>query len=544
MKILLIQPPVEDFYDTDVRLQPIGLAYLKSALLKNTEGVKVKILDLHRGHGRHTTKLPKELTYLKKYYGQNDSSPFCGFHNYYHFGAKWEKIEELIKIEKPDVVGISALFSPYFREVVKVAQIAKSATNGSCLVTVGGSHASALPESLLESPEIDYVICGEGEKSFCDLVEKFKRGERPPQKLISAGENFQLDDIPFPDLSDFDLKNYTYEGKPMTFMITSRSCPHRCSFCSVHNTFGPRYRRRSVDNVFAEIKLRYEQGFRVIDFEDDNLTFYKKEMTELCQKIAQEIPAGGLELVAMNGISYLSLDRDLLILMKTAGFSRLNLSLVSSDQSVLSSTKRPHTIERYLEVVSTAFELGFKITSYQILGLPFETLDSMIQTMTFAARLPVLLGASPFYLTPNSPIAIQMGSKNTEESIVRSRLTAMANETPHINRSQLYTLFLTTRIINFLKGLQNSHDRRQERGLFILNHLFRHGELLADTPSGFAVNPNFDSELFLKIWQKLEITRTDGEPFSDSVLQETYPKRGDRAHDRHGLPPTFPAPSV
>jgi radical SAM superfamily enzyme len=67
--------------------------------------------------------------------------------------------------------------------------------------------------------------------------------------------------------------------------------------------------------------------------------------------------------------------------MKCAGFTRLNLALVSSDTTVLETTKRPHTVAKYLEVVEAAHRLGFAITSYQILGLPFESLASMVQTL-------------------------------------------------------------------------------------------------------------------------------------------------------------------
>ena len=64
MKVLLIQPPVQDFYDTDVRLQPIGLAYLKAAVNKHLPGVEVIIKDYHGGCGRRTVAIPKELLYL------------------------------------------------------------------------------------------------------------------------------------------------------------------------------------------------------------------------------------------------------------------------------------------------------------------------------------------------------------------------------------------------------------------------------------------------------------------------------------------------
>ena len=167
----------------------------------------------------------------------------------------------------------------------------------------------------------------------------------------------------------------------MTFMITSRSCPHKCSFCSVHTTFGTNYRRRSLENVLEEIELRYQQGYRVIDFEDDNLTYYKNTFKELCRRLIERFPNREMQFVAMNGISYLSLDEELLGLMFQAGFSHLNLALVSSDKTVRETTKRPHTLEAYLKVVHKAHALGFQIVSYQILGLPNESLDSMIQTL-------------------------------------------------------------------------------------------------------------------------------------------------------------------
>src|SRR5215468_2798308 len=68
LKVLLVQPPVQDFYDTDVRLQPIGLAYLKAAVNKDLPQVEVIIKDFHAGCGRKTVKIPQELKYLTDYY--------------------------------------------------------------------------------------------------------------------------------------------------------------------------------------------------------------------------------------------------------------------------------------------------------------------------------------------------------------------------------------------------------------------------------------------------------------------------------------------
>jgi radical SAM superfamily enzyme YgiQ (UPF0313 family) len=520
MKILLIQPPVQDFYDTDVRLQPIGLCYLKAAVKKHLPDVEVIIKDYHGGCGRHTVAVPKELRYLTDYYPVADKSPFSTFHQYYHFGKPFDEIEVEVAALEPDVVGISSLFTPYHREVLEVAARVKKTLN--VPVIAGGSHASAVPESLLSSPHVDYIIRGEGEKAFVDFV-RYLKGQKRVEEVPNLaykrdkdlvfnaiGDNFPIDELPFPDLGDLSPATYALAGRPMTFMITSRSCPHKCSFCSVHTTFGHDYRRRSLESVLEEIDLRYRQGYRAIDFEDDNLTYYKSTFKELCRRLIERFPQREMQFVAMNGISYLSLDDELLELMFNAGFSHLNLALVSSDKTVRETTKRPHTLESYLKVVHKAHALGFKIVSYQILGLPNENLDSMIQTLAFNTRLPVLLGASPFYRTPASPIA--RGFDLTNEDYVKARLTAVAVETDGFRREDIYTLFITTRIINFLKGLplnssadltellhQQWSDQRTSVG-FQLLRLFREtNRLFFWTNQGLRQNQKFNPEIFRRV---------------------------------------------
>jgi len=545
MKVLLVQPPVQDFYDTDVRLQPIGLAYLKAAVKKHLPDVDIRIKDYHGGCGRKTVPIPKELRYLSDYYPVADKSPFSTFHRYYHFGKSFDPVESEIAALKPDVVGVSCLFTPYYREALEVAARVKKRANA--IVVMGGSHASAAPESLLASPHVDYVIRGEGEKPFVEFL-----GAIQNQQCVEAipnlaykrngafvfnplQNNFAIDDLPIPDLSDLSPINYALAGNAMTFMITSRSCPHKCSFCSVHTTFGTSYRRRSLENVLQEIELRYQQGYRVIDFEDDNLTYYKQTFKELCRRLIIRFPNREIEFVAMNGISYLSLDDELLELMFQAGFTSLNLALVSSDKTVRETTKRPHTLEAYVKVVNKAHRLGFRIVSYQILGLPNESLDSMIQTLAFNARLPVLLGASPFYRTPNSPIA--RGLELSEADYVRARLTALAIETETFSRDDIYTLFVTTRIINFLKGLPlrstttlgslvsaAPETHKTAIGLLLLKQLLTTGRLYFWTKEGPVENQKFVSEIFLRVLSQVEFFACQN---GHSIIVDDF-------HRRHG----------
>jgi radical SAM superfamily enzyme YgiQ (UPF0313 family) len=600
MKVLLLQPPVEDFYNTDIRLQPIGLAYLKAAAKKHLPEVRVMIKDYHHGWGRpaetgespeanlahpqndrlrggprpvlqagrRTIPLPRELAYLKDYYSKDDKSPFSTFHHYYHFGADFDAIARDVAQERPDLVGITALFAPYHREVLRCAEAIKKRLDVPILL--GGAQVSAMPETMLAHPAVDFVIQGEGERPFVELLKRLqkqkrlKEQKRPKNEALLAPinpleplgpfellktipnlgykkngclilnprkENFPIETLPFPDLSDLPQDHYLFEKKPLCFIITSRGCPYRCAFCSVHKTFGRKCRRRSAESILAEIKQRYDKGYRVFDFEDDNLTFDRKEMTVLCKNIITAFPKKDIQLLAMNGVCYWTLDRNILKLMRQAGFTHLNLSLVSTNTALLKTVQRPHSLKKYQAAVKDASALGFKIVAYQILGLPGDTLPSMIKTLLFNARLPVLLGASPFYLIPHSPIAVRYyqgrfshGEPSLcEADVFKARLSAMAIETKHFKREDLYTLLITTRILNFLKGIPlntakitlsqalaiaEKQDPRSATGAEILRKLLKEKVLYASTSKSLEPLPRFRTELFFQLWQKLDSIKT------------------------------------
>ncbi|MEW6668311.1 MAG: radical SAM protein [Thermodesulfobacteriota bacterium] len=526
MKVFLLQPPVEDFYDTAIRLQPLGLCMLKAAVRSRLPDVEVLVRDFHHGYGRSSIPVAPELSYLQDYYRYPDSSPFSTFHHYYHFGASFEDIAADVRGERPDLVGISSLFSPYHREALACAREIRRRLKVPILV--GGSHVSAMPREVLADPAVDYIIRGEGERPLVELLRALLKGSRPDgvpnlgfkrngqMVLNPMGEAYPFDELPISDLSDLPAGRYLFEGRPLCFVTTSRGCPHRCTFCSVHLTFGRTFHRRSPEKVFSEIRNRYEAGYRVFDFEDDNLSHDREDFAALLRLIAAGFQGQDVRFLAMNGVSYHNLDRELLVLMKEAGFTHLNISLVSADEASLSRVKRPHTLGKYLEVVEDAHSLGFHIVSYQILGLPFETLDEMIDTLALMARLPVLIGVSVFYLTPGCAMA--KGFPNpTERDMVLARSTAMAIETEHVKRDDLYTLFITGRILNFLKGisiprgkatLRDAVDlatklgKREKTGAELLMRLFEEKRLYAATRQGLQPLSHFRPDLFFRVLEK------------------------------------------
>ena len=531
-KLLLIQPPVEDFYDTDIRLQPIGLAYLKAAVSKYVPEFSVTIRDYHQGWGRQTIALPKDLSYLRPYYGVSDRGPFSSFHQYFRFGADFNLIAEQVAAEQPDIVGISSLFTPYYREVLKLAAAIKKRCNA--VVLVGGSHVSCAPETMISDPHVDFIIRGEGERPLVEFLQTWlANGDLdtvPNLGFKKSGaihlnplqDNYGIDQLKLPDLSDLPAERYQYMNQPVCMIVTSRGCPHSCAFCSVHRTFGKRYRQRQAEDVVQEMKERYDQGYRVFDFEDDNLTFDAQRFKELCGMIIDRFEGREIELLAMNGVSHKSLNKELLQLMQEAGFTHLNLALVSSDKDVLGAVQRPHRIEQFSKVVDEAHHLGLQVVAYQILGLPGELLDSMISSLVTLARHPLLIGVSTFYLTPGSPIAKRFQAMSKQE-LFRSRSTAMAITSEKCKRDDLYTLFITARILNFLKGLEfegeeaevmeligkaESFSGRASTGLGILGSLLREGVLYGATAKGLKLLPRFDSYLFFRVWERIEVLVT------------------------------------
>ena len=526
MKILLIQPPVQDFYDTDIRLQPLGLCYLKAVLNQKLPEVEVVVRDFHKGCGRKTIALPPALHYLKDYYKHGNESPFSSFNQYFHFGASFEQIANEVSRESPDIVGISSLFTPYYREVLQCARAIKK--KNPVKILLGGGHPTSCPELMLEDENVDYVVIGEGERPVVELVQALLTGtslstvsglgykESGNIRVNSIGENYSFNDLPKPDFSDLLPEDYLYMGKPIAFIQASRGCPHTCSFCSVHLLFGRKYRRRSTQNIIEEIQIRYDQGYRVFDFEDDNLTFNKNAFISLANEILKRFKNRDITFLAMNGISYESLDLEVLDAMQLAGFKRLNLALVTGNQTVLQTINRSHEVKKFFEIIHCAQQFSFDLEVHVILGLPGDSLDNMINTIVTLAKLPVLIGVSVFYLTPGTKIARSF-PKMSENDLFRSRSTAMAITSDTCSRENLYTLFIVARIINFIKGLktcnnqsfeqirqQNEWQGRVQSGLGILEKLLTENILLANLNDATSVVEKFDAQLFYDVWNKLD----------------------------------------
>lgn len=465
MKILLIQPPVRDFYQTSIRTQPIGLTYLAASL--KSHGHEVEILDCQTSE-KKSIPIPSDFSYLKDFYPFNDRSPFKLYTGYYHFGMAWDEIRERVKHSKAQVFGISSSFTSYHQEALEIARIIKE-WNSKKIVVMGGSHVSCDPEGVLKSSWVDYVVLGEGEIRFPYLLKQVENGKR-----VSGGEadgigyredgeikihplsTFieNLDALPYPARELLELNRYRMGRKRSTMIITSRGCPEGCAYCSAHLVMGSSFRFRSPESILSEMMdCTHRFHIRNFDIEDDNFTFDRGRAKRLMHLIIENFGEGGFELSAMNGISFSSLDRELLTLMKQAGFETINLSFISTDPSFKKRMGRPGTTNEFDHVLEDAEQTGLNVIAYAIIGIPDQRIQEMVDTMIYLMGKRVLIGPSVYYPTPGTSLFEQCKTKGFLPSQPSQwRSSALPLETKDFDRLDLVTLFRLARAINFMKG--------------------------------------------------------------------------------------------
>ena len=236
-KVVLVQPPIEDFYLTQKRTLPYGLASI-AACIRQT-GFDVEILDALATTKSKLIPWPEEFGYLRPFYGKKDITAFSLFHDFRHFGYSYEHIGTLIREKEPFIVGISSLFTAYSSQALKTAQAIKK-FHPLCKIVLGGHHPTLFPEDVLDNPAVDFVLRGEGETSMGLLCQALKNNsdidQVPGIAYKKNASTFMsdpawladLDRLPLPASDLFNHDFYQRKKKGTTIVVSSRGCP-----CSV-----------------------------------------------------------------------------------------------------------------------------------------------------------------------------------------------------------------------------------------------------------------------------------------------------------------------
>jgi magnesium-protoporphyrin IX monomethyl ester (oxidative) cyclase len=218
----------------------------------------------------------------------------------------------------------------------------------------------------------------------------------PPQFI----EN--LDDLPLPALDLIPLQKLWSSGPRWIIMVATRGCVYNCVFCSIHTIMGRRIRRRSIDNIILELQ-HWKQLYKIqeVYFEDDNLTANKKWAKELFRQIAK--CNLGIRFYARNGIRADTVDREMLLLMKAAGFQDFMIAPESGSQRTLDEViGKKMKLEDCTRVVKLAREVNLGVNAFFVIGFPEETWADIEATLDYARHLKAL-GCAGFWISLASP---------------------------------------------------------------------------------------------------------------------------------------------
>jgi tRNA A37 methylthiotransferase MiaB len=537
MNILLIQPPIHDFYLTQKRTIPYGLACIAASL--HAQGFKADIFDALATKKSKPIPWPEEMMYLHDYYGHKDLSPFALFHQYRHFGYSFQHIGKIVRESNAFLVGISSLFTAYSEQALQTAKTIKK-WHPKTIVVMGGHHPTHFPHDVLNHSEIDYVIRGEGEYSLPALVKALKSKtsvdnipgiayKRDANNFIINEPTFlkNLDICPLPYSDGIKNQFYQRNDKKSLVVVASRGCPMKCSYCALGNSQWT-YRKKSVGRIIEEISTgmgHVESAF--IDFEDENISLNKDWFMKLLTQIQKHFESKHLTLRAMNGLYPSSLDAELIDAMKQAGFNALNLSVGTLSRKQLKYFKRPDVSTHLPEIIQLANRLNLSTTSYIIAGglnqNPYDSVDDIIKLF----QMGTVVGLSVFYPAPGSQdydTLKQMNMLPDNINLMRGTAIPISHTT---SRIQCVTLLRLTRIINYIymiacngqaipepkachKNRLPSDTSREKTGKYLLSCFFHDAIIRGIDSDGHIFEHYVDTDLVKYFLKRLNLKKNLG----------------------------------
>ncbi len=368
MKRILFVKCTTDFVATTF---PLGLMYLASSLREKRPDIEMKIIDV---------RLP----------------------NY-----DFDSLEAALNEFDPDLVGVSAL-SVELQNAEQIARIAKH-HNAETTVVIGGPHPSSDPKGTLENEDFDFAVIGEGEITFCELIESLEQGtdgsdlgkvaglawrNDTGEVLVNSPRPF-IQDVgaiarPAWDLvdhesywSNWSMANHVSKNHRYANLFTSRACPYRCTYC--HDLFGKGFRGMSPEEVVDEMEW-LQAEYQVTHFEivDDIFNANLKRAKAICRlMIERGIDA---QLFFPNGLRTDMLDKELIGLLKKAGTHHISVAVETVTPRLQKEIKKYLKLDRIQENINECRRVGINTRGFFMIGFPGETEEEIRATIDWACR--------------------------------------------------------------------------------------------------------------------------------------------------------------
>ncbi len=328
-----------------------------------------------------------------------------------------ELVSEILR-RSPDIVGFSCTTSSFLEGYSLAALLKERAPE--LVILFGGAHACSIGVGLLDDfPAIDYLVIGEGEQSFLDLVTAGCKnvegipgiGFRKDGKgtLTAIRELIpDLDTLPFPAYhllpqfpKRYKLPLFSYPKAPNTSIISSRGCPYQCSYCD-RSVFNRGFRFNSPEYIVEHMTmLNRDYGIRHVFFYDDLFTSDRKRVAEFCELKEKR----GLK-VGYNCIARVEhVDRELLQLLKRSGCWQANFGIESGDPEVIRKHRKYYGLDEVQVKLQMVRDTGMRVKGLFMVGLPGENEVSIRRTIDYALALPLdEINVTMFTPFPGAPI--------------------------------------------------------------------------------------------------------------------------------------------
>lgn len=333
---------------------------------------------------------PLGLLYLGTYLRANGFKPTI----YDSTFSTWENLQAYLRKNRPRLVGIYTNLITRKR-VLDIIQVAREID---AWVILGGPESANYPQEYLNAGA-HIIVIGEGELTLLELLRCFEKYQEFPISCLKEipGLIFQkdeqyirtpprtpiaaLDCIPIPDRDLIPMQPYldtwkNAQGYTSLSLITARGCPYRCNWCS-HAVFGYSHRRRSPENVLAEVQyLKEKYDPDCLWYADDVFTIH----TGWIQQFASLLKKHGLRIPFETISREDRLNESIIQLLSEMGCKRLWIGAESGSQRILNAMERRTRAERIPYLTSLLRAYGIESGLFIMLGYDEETWDDINQT--------------------------------------------------------------------------------------------------------------------------------------------------------------------
>lgn len=335
-------------------------------------------------------------TILKRKGIKCDILPFYEIGNLYNFEQFLDNALKIVEEKKPKIVSFYTRCDVYHIDL-KLAQLIKARWENIYIICGGPQADISADDTIRNIPYVDFVCCGEGETTIYSFISSLLRGnpdlsipglvyrvdgktfKNPRPKLIE-----DLDSLPMLDYSMFKHSSNSLSHKQFFPIEVGRGCPFSCTFCSTNTFWGRKYRLKSPERIYLEIKDVHEHyGITRFKFTHDMFTLNRNKVIETCKLLKTlDFPITWGASARLDCI-----DPELINVMADAGMVRIFLGIESGSPRMQKLINKNLNLDKAVEIASYINKKGIKIQASFVYGFPEETEEDLSLTIALMGNL-------------------------------------------------------------------------------------------------------------------------------------------------------------